>query len=51
MIEWKTGGTKIYQQLAIDMQKEWKACEPIGENLNKKLSGIKTLKHGMKPGR
>lgn len=31
MIEWKTEGTKIYQQLAADMQKEWKACEPLRE--------------------
>src|ERR1035437_6981003 len=28
MIEWKTKGTKIYQQLATDMQNEWKVCEP-----------------------
>ncbi len=31
MIEWKTEGTKIYQQLAVDMQNEWRACEPLTE--------------------
>jgi phenylacetic acid degradation protein len=31
MIEWKTEGTKIYQQLAADMQNEWKPCEPLRE--------------------
>lgn len=29
MIAWKTEGTKIYQQLAADMKKEWKICEPL----------------------
>lgn len=33
MIEWKTEGTKIYQQLSIDMQNEWKTCEPLPEML------------------
>ena len=31
MIEWKTEGTKVYQQLTEDMKKEWKACEPLRE--------------------
>ncbi len=31
MIDWKTEGTKIYQQLTEDMKKEWKACEPLRE--------------------
>jgi len=31
MIKWKTEGTNIYQQLAADMQKEWKICEPLRE--------------------
>ncbi len=31
MIHWKTDGTKIYQQLAIDMQNEWNPCEPLRE--------------------
>ena len=31
MIEWKTEGTKIYQQLAMDMKNEWKPCEPLRE--------------------
>ena len=29
MIQWKTEGTKIYQQLAADMQNDWKPCEPL----------------------
>jgi phenylacetic acid degradation protein len=29
MIQWKTEGTKIYHQLANDMQTEWKPCEPL----------------------
>ncbi len=31
MIEWKTQGTKLYQQLADDMHKYWKECEPLSE--------------------
>jgi phenylacetic acid degradation protein len=31
MIKWKTEGTKIYQQLAADMQTDWKECEPLRE--------------------
>ena len=31
MIKWKTGGTKIYQQLATDMHSEWRPCEPLRE--------------------
>lgn len=29
MIQWKTEGTKIYQQLARDMHHEWKECAPL----------------------
>ena len=29
MIDWKTDGTKIYQQLGADMRNEWKICEPL----------------------
>lgn len=29
MIQWKTEGTKVYQQLTEDMKKEWKVCEPL----------------------
>ncbi len=28
MIEWKTEGTKLYQQLPADMFKHWKECKP-----------------------
>jgi len=31
MIAWKTEGTKLYQQLAAEMQQEWYACEPLKE--------------------
>ncbi len=42
MLKWKTEGTKIYQQLATDMQKEWNVCEPLRkiskqENKSKKV--------------
>jgi len=29
MIGWKTEGTKVYQQLALDCHEELKACEPL----------------------
>ncbi len=29
MIEWKTKGTAIYQQLATDMLTQWRQCEPL----------------------
>ena len=29
MINWKTAGTKLYQQLPADMYKGWKECEPL----------------------
>jgi phenylacetic acid degradation protein len=31
MIEWKTQGTKLYQQLPAEMYDYWKACEPLRE--------------------
>ena len=31
MIEWKTAGTKLYQQLPTDMMNTWKASEPLRE--------------------
>ena len=38
MIEWKTEGTKIYQQLAADMQNDWMACEPLREIAKQKIN-------------
>ncbi|MEO8567686.1 MAG: transferase hexapeptide repeat family protein [Ginsengibacter sp.] len=38
MIEWKTEGTKIYQQLAVDMQNDWRLCEPLRENIEQKAN-------------
>lgn len=29
MINWKTEGTKLYQQLPSEMAKHWKPCEPL----------------------
>lgn len=31
MLQWKSEGTKIYQQLATDMHTEWKECKPLTE--------------------
>lgn len=31
MINWKTEGTKLYQQLPEDMYNGWKECEPLRE--------------------
>lgn len=33
MIAWKTGGTKIYQQLAADMKTGWKECEALRKKI------------------
>jgi len=31
MIQWKTEGTKLYQQLPKEMYESWKECEPLRE--------------------
>jgi carbonic anhydrase/acetyltransferase-like protein (isoleucine patch superfamily) len=31
MIQWKTEGTRIYQQLAVDCHKDLEICEPLRE--------------------
>jgi len=31
MIQWKTQGTLLYQQLPADMHQHWKPCEPLTE--------------------
>ena len=31
MIQWKTEGTALYQQLPADMKQGWKECEPLRE--------------------
>jgi carbonic anhydrase/acetyltransferase-like protein (isoleucine patch superfamily) len=31
MIQWKTEGTKLYQQLPEEMYESWKECEPLRE--------------------
>jgi carbonic anhydrase/acetyltransferase-like protein (isoleucine patch superfamily) len=45
MINWKTEGTTLYQQLPKDMFENWAACEPlrtIPENLQSQSSNYKT---------
>jgi carbonic anhydrase/acetyltransferase-like protein (isoleucine patch superfamily) len=32
MIQWKTEGTKLYQQLPGEIYEAWKECEPLREN-------------------
>ena len=44
MLNWKTEGTKIYQQLAADMQKEWKPCDPLQEISEQKINSNKNYK-------
>lgn len=31
MIDWKTEGTRLYQELPKEMMEHWKACEPLAE--------------------
>jgi len=31
MIQWKTEGTRLYQQLPTDMHNHWRPCEPLRE--------------------
>ncbi len=45
MINWKTEGTKLYQQLPKDMFESWTACEPlriVPENMQAQSAGYKT---------
>jgi phenylacetic acid degradation protein len=39
MIQWKMEGTKIYQQLATDMQTVWMACEPLRKIPEQNITG------------
>ncbi len=39
MINWKTEGTKVYQQLAHDMNTEWKECAPLREEMKSDITG------------
>ena len=39
MIQWKTEGTKIYQQLVADMQNDWMPCEPLREISTQEITG------------
>jgi phenylacetic acid degradation protein len=40
MLQWKTEGTALYQQLPEDMRHGWKACEPLSE-----IPSTKTIQH------
>ncbi len=53
MINWKTEGTKLYQQLPGDMYKGWKACEPLREIPSdiSKLSSVYKTWNESKPNR
>ncbi len=45
MINWKSEGTKLYQQLPSEMHNGWKECEPlrkIPENLSTQFPSFKT---------
>lgn len=45
MMQWKTDGTKLYQQLPKDMFESWKECEPlrvIPENMQSQSTNYKT---------
>jgi phenylacetic acid degradation protein/carnitine operon protein CaiE len=47
MLQWKTEGTALYQQLPKDMKEGWKECEPlreVPENRNTVNSSYKTWK-------
>ena len=47
MIQWKTDGTQLYQQLPAEMYKNWVACEPlrtIPENLAQQTAIYQTWK-------
>jgi hypothetical protein len=33
MIQWKTEGTSLYQQLPAEMYESWKECEPLRKNI------------------
>lgn len=44
MMNWKTEGTKIYTQLAADMQNEWMPCEPLREIPEQKITSDKDYK-------
>lgn len=37
MMQWKTTGTELYQQLPADMLATWKACEPLRDIAHQKL--------------
>ena len=45
MMDWKTEGTKLYQQLPSAMFETWKECEPLGDiALQKKQTSDKNFK-------
>lgn len=44
MINWKTAGTKLYQQLPADMGNDWEACEPLREIPNDRKMNLPEYK-------
>lgn len=45
MLAWKTEGTELYQQLSIEMHKEWKPCKPNNAAGDTDKPGTKSHKH------
>ena len=44
MIQWKTKGTQLYQQLPSDMFESWMPCEPLRDKIGDRPAGDKTYK-------
>jgi len=44
MIQWKTKGTQLYQQLPSDMLQSWTLCEPLRGATGNRPAGDKTYK-------
>ena len=42
MIKWKSEGTRLYQQLPMEIKKKWKKCKPARKVSGKKLLQPKT---------
>ncbi len=49
MMQWKTKGTKLYQQLPKEMYESWKECGPLRYIFQKKIfHKLPIIKRGMK---
>jgi phenylacetic acid degradation protein len=43
MINWKTEGTNLYQQLPAIMNSDWKKCKPLQKQTSKTKKGIRKI--------